>query len=95
MRLYLGALTAKVPPIVAAARHLPERTGALILYVQHGTPAAAAGLAPEDIVLALSGQAVTSIGSLLKFVQTAPNGTDLQLAILRGTQQQTLTLRLP
>jgi PDZ domain len=91
----MGVVMVEVPPIVAAARHLPEHTGVLILYVQHGAPAAAAGLAPEDIVLSLSGQAVTSLGSLTKLVQTAPLGTDLPLAILRGTQRQTLTLKLP
>jgi S1-C subfamily serine protease len=88
-------LLQEVPPIVVAARHLPAHTGALIVYVQHGAPAKAAGLAPEDIVLVVAGQAVTSAGDFAKFVHSAPNGTDLPVAILRGTRQQTLTLRLP
>ena len=42
----------------------PASTGAGIVEVTAGTPAAAAGLAPGDVIVSLGGHAVTSAASL-------------------------------
>lgn len=91
----LGVIPTNVPPIVAAARHLPNSDGALILYVARGGAADAAGLAPEDIVAAYDAQPVKTAADLAAAVRrTSPQpGTEVPVEIIRGDRRQRVTVR--
>ncbi len=89
----LGAIPANVPPIAAAARHLPNSDGALILYVARGGAADAAGLAPEDIIAAYDGQPVKTAADLAAAVRRAPPGAEVPVEIIRGDRRQRVTVR--
>ena len=91
----LGVIPTNVPPIVAAARHLPNSDGALILYVARGGAADAAGLAPEDIVAAYDAQPVKTAADLAAAVRrTSPQpGTEVPVEIIRGDRHQRVTVR--
>jgi S1-C subfamily serine protease len=57
-------------------------------------PAARAGLRPDDIVLAVAGQEVTSLADFYRRVWSrGPAGVEVPLQVLRGVQVRTLTVR--
>ncbi len=91
----LGVIPTNVPPIAAAARHLPNSDGALILYVARGGAADAAGLAPEDIVAAYDAQPVKTAADLAAAVRrTSPQpGAEVPVEIIRGDRRQRVTVR--
>lgn len=82
-----------VPPIVAAAWHLPQNTGMMVVYAQSDL-SPSARFAPEDIILSLGGQPVASLADFGQALKNAPRGTDVPVAIARGPQRLTLTVRL-
>ena len=59
-----------------------------------GSPAAAAGLRPGDVITAINGKAVSSTSQFIQTVDSYPPGTKLTLTIKRGgsTQQIPITL---
>jgi serine protease Do len=79
-RGFIGiGLTSVTPPLRRALRLGPER-GALVEDVSAGTPAAAAGLRPYDVVVAVDEQPVNSDEDLIRLVSERAPGT---LAALR------------
>ena len=89
----LGVRAADVPPIVAAACHLADANGALILFVQKGSVAEAAGLMPEDIVLSYAGRPLANASELVNLVGGARPGAVVPIDIVRGEQRRTMTAR--
>jgi S1-C subfamily serine protease len=89
-RSYLGLVggVRPLPPRVAA--ELGRNNGVEVTEILPDSPAAAAGLRPEDIVVAIDGQSVSGVGDL----QAAMTGTRIQkrvdLEIVRGGQLQTV-----
>lgn len=62
------------------------RDGLRLLSVVPGTPAASAGLVPNDIVLAIDGIPVGDQDDLFLHIGAALAGTELKLAVRRGAQ---------
>lgn len=94
--LRLGVAVA--PPRVARrlrrAVGLPERDGLLIRAVEEGTPAERAGLERGDLIASAGGKEIDTIDSLYEALDAARAGGTLELTIVRGTDERSLSVTL-
>jgi S1-C subfamily serine protease len=72
---------------------LPEADGLLIRDVVEDSPAARAGVAQGDLIVAAAGQPVRSPDDLFDALQAATGGT-VELTITRGTEERTIQVTL-
>jgi len=79
---YLGPL---------ALEDAPGREGALVHVVGPGTPAAAAGLLPDDVITAVDGQKISSAVQLVDVMQGTKTGQEVTLTIKRQAEEKQLT----
>ena len=95
-RVRLGVALA--PPRVARrmrrAVGLPERDGALVRSVADGSPAAAAGIERGDLIVSVAGRPLDRIDNLYEALDAASPGDELDLRIVRGTDERDITVRL-
>src|SRR6266571_1584698 len=81
------------PPRVARrlrrAVGLPDTEGLLIQQVTEDSPAARAGLASGDLIVAAAGQPVGGVDDLFGALQGAQGGT-LELRVVRGADERTV-----
>lgn len=95
-RARLGVAVA--PPRVARrlrrAVGLPERDGILIRSVERGGPADRAGLERGDLIVAAGDRELDRIDALYEALDAASVGGGLELAIVRGTEDRTVSVTL-
>lgn len=84
------------PPRVARrlrrAVGLPERDGVLVRDVEDGSAAARAGLERGDLIVAAAGQAIDRIDALYEALDTARTSGTLELTIVRGIDERSVTV---
>jgi serine protease Do len=68
---------------------LPDNDGLLIREVMQDSPAARAGLAQGDLIVAAAGQALRTPDDLFDALQAAQGGT-IELSIVRGTDERAI-----
>lgn len=78
--------------IVFEANHLSS--GAAVETVSEGSPAAAAGLTPGDIIIRFAGDPVASPQDLIKAVHASRAGTEIPVEFVRDGQRKTVDVRL-
>jgi serine protease Do len=88
---------AVAPPRVARrlrrAVGLPERDGLLVRAVESDGPAARAGIERGDLIVAAGGRQVDGADALYAALDgVPPAGGDLELAIVRGTEERSITV---
>lgn len=88
-RLGVGLAPSHVARQLRRAVGLPERDGLLVREVEDDSPAAKAGIAEGDLIVGVNGTAITSADDL--FEALAGEG-ELQITIVRGVEEQTLTV---
>src|SRR6266545_3256850 len=71
---------------------LPDTEGLLIRDVAEDSPAARAGLAPGDLIVAAAGQPVRTVDDLSGALQTA--GETIELNVLHGTDERGIQVAL-
>ena len=97
---YIGLKIVTLTPELAQVRNrirtrqLPEIDGVLIVKVLPNTPAAAAGLTQEDIVIEIDGQSVTTVEQLQQVVRDGEIWQSLQFKVRRGDQTVTLSVQI-
>jgi serine protease Do len=92
VRGYLGVTIQELTPALAKAFGVPEGRGALVGSVAPGGPAAQAGLARGDAIVAMDGQPLRDSNDLrLRVAQAAP-GTPIKLKVLRNGQERDVTV---
>jgi serine protease Do len=69
---------------------LPDADGLLIREVVEDSPAARAGLAKGDLIVAAAGQPVSSPDDLFGALRAAGPGAALELTIVRGADERTI-----
>ena len=69
---------------------LPDADGLLIREVSEDSPAARAGLARGDLIVAVGGQAVSGIDDLSGALRAAGSGGTVELTVLRGTEERSV-----
>lgn len=89
-RLGVGLAPAHVARRLRRAVGLPERDGLLVREVEDGSPAAAAGIAEGDLIVAVDGRTIGSADDL--FNALAGDGA-LEIALVRGVDE--LTVMVP
>jgi serine protease Do len=95
-RVRLGVAIA--PPRVARrlrrAVGLPERDGVLVRGVEADSPAARAGLERGDLIVAANGRDIDRVDVLYEALDGAREQGRLELAIVRGIDERTITVEI-
>jgi len=93
-RAWLGIMgqTRPVPRWQQRQAALVENAGVEIIGVKHRSPAAAAGLRTQDIILALDGQPTPTVDALQRLLSDWPIGRPLSTRVLRDGQPVELKL---
>jgi serine protease Do len=80
---YLGLTPARTTPQLQEAFGLPARDGVLVLRVDPDGPAAAAGIRPGDVLMALGDRSVPTVGDLLDALRDAEPGQQMPITVAR------------
>jgi serine protease Do len=94
IRGYIGATIQQVTPGMAKAFNLKGESGALISEVKAGGPAARAGLASGDIVVAMDGKPVTDMRELRLAISMTKPGTPVHFKVFRDGVERDVTVTL-
>jgi serine protease Do len=94
--LHLGVqvLTAPLPAALRQRLHIQQETAALVVEVEVGSPAEAAGMMVGDVVLAVQGIAVQDVQQITRRLRRAgaKGSQNLTLSLLRGGERFALSL---
>lgn len=93
-RPWLGAGGQAVTADMYQALHLDRPIGVLINSVRSGSPAAAAGLAVGDVVVAVDGREVDDPEALRYRIATKTIGGSVRLSLVRAGREETAIVRL-
>ena len=93
-RPYMGVQLNDITPPVAAQFDLPVREGAIITFVEPGSPAARGGVREQDIITRANGSAVSGTGDLRRVLRSAGPGGVVTLNVVRPAGAATLRVTL-
>jgi Do/DeqQ family serine protease len=79
----LGLTTQDLKPELAQAFGLDRWTGAIVVRVDEGSPAAAAGLRAHDVITAVNGKPVRNSSALRNAIGLQPIGTEIDMDVMR------------
>jgi len=91
-RLGIGLAPAHVARQLRRAVGLPERDGLLVREVEDDSPAARAGVAEGDLIVAAGGRKVTSADELFDAIGAAAADAALDVTLVRGTEERTVSI---
>ena len=89
-RAYIGvsAATTEIPRRIALRLGLDQSTGARLIAVDQSGPSAQAGLLSGDIVIALDGKMVKSVGELLRALDADKINRTVSVDFVRRSEQK-------
>jgi serine protease Do len=90
----IGVTIQDVNAQLAESFGLDRPRGALVSSVEKDGPAARAGVAPGDVILAVDGHPVERYGELSSAIAAMRPGTDASLALWRNGKEQTLNVKV-
>ncbi len=93
-RPYFGARLQTVSADIADGLGLQRPTGALVVSVVDGSPAARAGVRRNDVILSVDGQEITDPDAFGFRFATKPIGGEARVELLRQNRRQTVAVRL-
>jgi serine protease Do len=73
---------------------LPEQDGLLVRGVEESSPAAGAGIAAGDLIVAAGGKQVDGIDALHRALDAAVPDGGLTLTVVRGTDERQVEVEL-
>jgi S1-C subfamily serine protease len=91
-RAYIGIGGGPRPLPPRIAERLGRRSGVEVVDVAESSPAARAGLRPEDLLVSLAGTPVTGVGDLQRLMTEELIGTPVDVLVVREGRE--LRLRL-
>ncbi|MDF3019395.1 MAG: 2-alkenal reductase [Steroidobacteraceae bacterium] len=86
VRGWIGIVPADIDQIEARRFNLPQ-AGVVVAKLYVGSPAAAVGMEPRDIILTVNGAKVTSAQDTLTRIANAKPGTKVKITGLRGPEK--------
>ena len=91
---YLGGSFQTVTAQNARRNNLPVNQGAFVAEVTSGSPAEQAGIKQGDIITAIDGQEITSSDGVVLAVRSHNVGDTVQVKLMRGSQEMTVSVTL-
>ncbi len=91
-RAYLGIAGGTRPLPPRLARSLGRDAGVEVVQVVEGTPAAAAGLRPEDLIVELDGEPVADVGDIQRVMVVEKIGAPVRMLVLREGRELELSI---
>jgi len=91
---YLGISSATVDQSVATQFGLPVDSGALVRFVQPGSPAETAGVERGDIIVSMGGRDITGVEDVFAVVRDHKIGDTLPVEVVRADTQRTFDIVL-
>jgi S1-C subfamily serine protease len=94
-RAFIGVAGQNVPIHTRLVRFykLPEKTAILVVGVEPGSPAAAAGVQDGDLIVALGPQPIAHVDQLHRLLTAELIGSDTKLTVLRRYERFELPIR--
>lgn len=93
-RGYMGISTVDVTAAMQTAFSLPVDHGVGIVQVTSGSPADAAVLQVNDIIVSVAGTTINNSGDLLHVLQQHRSGDTVDVSYYRGSNQQSTKVTL-
>ncbi len=94
VRGWMGVTIGSMTEDLAATYDLDEARGAIVNSVTPGSPAEDAGIEPEDVVLTADGREIDDSSDLSRYIASKAPGTEVELNVLRGSDEQKISLTL-
>jgi S1-C subfamily serine protease len=91
-RAYLGIAGGPRPLPPRLARRLRRESGVEVVQVLEGSPAAEAGLRPEDLIVELDSSAVTDVADIQRLMVVEKIGSPVPVRVLREGRELELSL---
>jgi S1-C subfamily serine protease len=91
-RAYLGIAGGPRPLPPRLARRLRRESGVEVVQVLEGSPAAEAGLRPEDLIVELDSSAVTDVADIQRLMVVEKIGAPVPVRVLREGRELELSL---
>ena len=91
-RAYIGIVGGSRPLPPRAASRLGRTKGIEVVEVMEGSPAARAGLRPEDVIVAVDGEPMGDVGDLQRLMVAERIGTGVSVELVRGSRSLRLEL---
>ena len=91
---YMGVSLVTVTPSIQQADGLTPSSGALVVDVVSGSPAASAGIQQGDVIVSLNGKTIVSADQLATAIEADHAGDSVTLGIYRGSSKQTIKVIL-
>jgi S1-C subfamily serine protease len=91
-RAYLGIVGGSRPLPPRAASAVGRDKGIEVVEVMEGSPAATAGLRPEDVIVAVDGEPMRDVGDLQRLMVAERIGREISVELVRGSRSVALAL---
>jgi serine protease Do len=94
VRGWIGVAAQEVTPEIAESLDLGEPSGALIVSIRPGSPAAAANLKQGDVIMSFDENRVSDARELPRIVAGEPAGKRVDVVVWRGDSRKTVNLTI-
>jgi serine protease Do len=94
VRGWLGIQIQRLTDDLAKSYKIKEAKGAVISEVTPGSPAEAAGVRPDDVVVAVDGRGVEDNSDLSRYIASKAPGTTVRLKVVRGGAEREIPVTL-
>jgi len=91
---WLGVALKTVDPSLAAAQNLSVDRGALIVEVVPDSPAQAAGLTANDVIIRFRGEEIRDVADIVRAIRAGQIGQEVEIVFVRGQDTLTTSARL-
>ena len=91
---WLGVALSTVDPLLAAAENLSVDEGAIIVELVADSPAEAAGLRVNDIIIRFGGKEINNVADIIQAIRSCQVGEDVEIIFVRGEDTKTTSARL-
>lgn len=91
---YMGVQSVTIDENLSVQFDLPVRAGALVQFVEPGSPADVGGLRRGDIIITAGGQDIARAEDLVAVVRSANVGDTLEITVIRADTERDLSVTL-
>jgi serine protease Do len=93
-RGFLGIQVQEVGPKLARSFGIEQQRGALVAYVQPGSPGERAGIKTGDVIVEFNGHQIASLHDLPRLVANTPPGRNAGVRLIRQGRERALRVQI-